>query len=304
MQNEKLHNNNTPSRIYPIFKLKYLDKTIITTNFLNTEHTLKTLFTEQFTNINNLINKPLKKYYKKYYISNGKLINPNTKLNTLINIYYSRYTLDCKLEYITIECFDSVNGGVDFLDMILKPIETIFMVIFKPIGAIGNVFIFILQMFIWLVKFIYWSIFFFIWLFSDLLNPIKLISDFWNSIILILVTIFSTVMNVLMGIIAVIINSVGGWMQGFWGWEQSGLTKNDKNSNYFKGIDRVKGKKCYLTNSNTVPFSILLGTILCPPIGVFMDMGITGWFNIFICAILTVLFYVPGLFYALLVIYS
>ncbi len=76
------------------------------------------------------------------------------------------------------------------------------------------------------------------------------------------------------------------------------------NSNYFKGINRKKGKKCYLTNDNTVPFSILLGTILCPPIGVFMNLGITGWFNILICGILTLLYYIPGLFYALLVIYA
>jgi uncharacterized membrane protein YqaE (UPF0057 family) len=35
-----------------------------------------------------------------------------------------------------------------------------------------------------------------------------------------------------------------------------------------------------------------------------MDLGMTGWMNIFICALLTVLFYLPGLFYALLVIYA
>ena len=73
---------------------------------------------------------------------------------------------------------------------------------------------------------------------------------------------------------------------------------------YFRKINRSKGKKCYLTNTNTVPFSVILGTILCPPIGVFMDMGITGWLNILICILLTLLFYIPGLVYALLVIYA
>ena len=112
------------------------------------------------------------------------------------------------------------------------------------------------------------------------------------------------IFNVFLGLMAFVINGVGGWMQGFWGWDQSSLTKKDINSNYFKGIDRKKGKKCYLTNNNTVPFSILLGTILCPPIGVFMNLGITGWFNILICGLLTLLYYIPGLFYALLVIYA
>jgi uncharacterized membrane protein YqaE (UPF0057 family) len=294
MDNEIITDSRIHSRLHSRIELKYQEHIIQTTinnnydDSISDSTTIEELFTNKFSIIstNN----------KKYYICNGKLINPNIQLSDLNgNKSYDKS--------YSIECFDSLVGG-NFLDLILKPIEIIFEVIFKPIAAIGNVFIFLLQLLIWLGKFIYWFIFFMIWLFSDLLNPVKLISDFWNSIMLIVVTIFSTIMNVFLGIMAVITNSVGGWMQGFWGWDQSGLTKNDKNSNYFKGIDRVKGKKCYLTNSNTVPFSVLLGTILCPPIGVFMDMGLTGWFNIFICTILTVLFYVPGLFYALLVIYS
>jgi uncharacterized membrane protein YqaE (UPF0057 family) len=133
---------------------------------------------------------------------------------------------------------------------------------------------------------------------------VDLIVDFWNSILVIIVSIFKLPFDLLAGLVAWVMNSIGGWMTSIFGWDQTGLTKNDKNSNYFKGIDRVKGKKCYLTNSNTVPFSILLGTIICPPLGVFMDLGITGWFNILITIILTLMYYVPGLFYALLVIYS
>jgi len=38
--------------------------------------------------------------------------------------------------------------------------------------------------------------------------------------------------------------------------------------------------------------------------GVFMDMGTSGWLNIIICALLTLCFYLPGLCYALLIIYS
>jgi uncharacterized membrane protein YqaE (UPF0057 family) len=33
-------------------------------------------------------------------------------------------------------------------------------------------------------------------------------------------------------------------------------------------------------------------------------MGLTGWLNIIVCIFLTLLFYIPGLVYALLVIYS
>ena len=190
------------------------------------------------------------------------------------------------------------------VDIIMFPINIIFKVIIEPVMGIGDVFIFLLQLLIWFGKFIYWYIMFTIWVLTDLLNPIKLLADFWNSILLIIFTIINTLMNVIMGIAAFGINTVGGWMQGFWGWDQSSLTYNDENSNYFQRINLSKGKKCYVTNTNTVPFSIILGTILCPPIGVFMDLGLTGWFNIFVCALLTLCFYLPGLFYALLVIYS
>ena len=63
------------------------------------------------------------------------------------------------------------------------------------------------------------------------------------------------------------------------------------------------GKKCYKTADGTIPFTVIISTILCPPIGVFMEYGITGWFNILICALLTLMFYFPGLIYALILLY-
>jgi uncharacterized membrane protein YqaE (UPF0057 family) len=228
-----------------------------------------------------------------FFIYNGKLLNPYENINTI----------SWKAQLNIIECFLAIPGG-NPLDDILGAIFAFFDPIVKPINAIGQVFIFLMQILVWLAKFIYWFIFFIIWLFSDLLNPIKLVADFWNSILLIMMTLISTLLQIPRALAAFVINGVGGWMQGFFGWDQSNLTKRDKNSRYFKKMDRSKGKKCYLTNNNTVPFSILLGTIICPPIGVFMDLGMTGWMNIFICGLLTLFFYIPGLLYALLVIYS
>ena len=192
----------------------------------------------------------------------------------------------------------------DVLDMILKPIEMIFQPIVDPIIAIGKVIIMVIQFIFWFIKFVIWFVQFLIWLFTDLLNPINFTNEFFKSIMMIIIAIFSTVFNTIVAFFAITVNTIGGWMQGFWGWDQSGLTKSDKESNYFKGINRNKGTKYYLTNSNTVPFSVILGTILCPPMGVFMEMGTSGWINIIICALLTLAFYVPGLFYALLIIYS
>ena len=156
----------------------------------------------------------------------------------------------------------------------------------------------------WLGLFLYWYLHFVLWLLTDFLNPKNFIKEFANSSIIILVSLCRIPFDILLGLFGLSINFVGGWTQGFWGWDQSSLTQKDINSNYFKKINKLGYNKCYLTNTNTIPFSIILGTVLCPPIGVFMDMGITGWFNILICALLTLCFYVPGLVYALLIIYS
>jgi len=230
-----------------------------------------------------------------FYILNGRLVSPNMILADIAE----PDTIN------TLECYVRVRGGFELEDIpIIGQVFQLFGPLINPVVGMGNVFVFLIQLIVWFGKFIYWLIMFLIWAFSDLLNPIKLMADFWNSIVLILVTLMNTAFGVIMGLAAFVVNQVGQWMQGFWGWDQLNLTKRDKQSNYFKSIDTKKGKKCYLTNNNRVPFSVLLGTILCPPLGVFMDMGLTGWMNIFICALLTLVFYVPGLFYALLVIYS
>ena len=230
-----------------------------------------------------------------FYILNGRLVSPNMILADIAE----PDTIN------TLECYVRVRGGFELEDIpIIGQVFQLFGPLINPVVGMGNVFVFLIQLIVWFGKFIYWLIMFLIWAFSDLLNPIKLMADFWNSIVLILVTLMNTAFGVIMGLAAFVVNQVGQWMQGFWGWDQSNLTKRDKQSKYFRSIDTKKGKKCYLTNNNRVPFSILLGTILCPPLGVFMDMGLTGWMNIFICALLTLVFYVPGLFYALLVIYS
>jgi uncharacterized membrane protein YqaE (UPF0057 family) len=177
-----------------------------------------------------------------------------------------------------------------------------FLDIFSSILEIGKVFFILLDIIKWLIKFIIWFVFFIIAVLKFMF--VDLIFDFYNTIVLIVITIFKTPIEIVHALFAWVINGIGGWMTTIWGWDQSGLTKRDKNSNYFKGMDRNRGRKCYLTNNGKVPFSILLGTVLCPPLGVFMDLGATGWFNIMLCTILTFMYYIPGLVYALFTIYS
>jgi uncharacterized membrane protein YqaE (UPF0057 family) len=213
---------------------------------------------------------------------NNHYITHSTEL--ISNIFEKLHT-----NKITIDINPRLKGG-GFFD------------IFKSIIQIGKVFIMFGDFIYWLLKFIVWFVFFLVWLIKFMF--VDLLFDLPNSLLIIIVTIFRLPVDIFTAIAAFFMNAIGGLMSTIWGWDQSNLTKNDKNSNYFREMDRTKGKKCYLTNTNTVPFSILLGTIICPPIGVFMDLGVSGWFNILICILLTLMFYVPGLFYALIIIYS
>ena len=229
-----------------------------------------------FTNINF-------KHNNYFILHNSKLYNKYTKINTLLEIHKNIMVFNVNERQI---------GGTDFFGML------------EGIIKIGKFFLMIGKVFEWLGKLIYWIIMFIVWLFYDLLNPATFFNSFLDGLMSILIAICRVPFDLFMTLFAFSTNMVGGWMQGLWGWDQSGLTKVDRDSNYFKNINRNQGKKCYLTQSNTVPFSIIIGTILCPPIGVFMTLGLTGWLNIIVCCLLTLCFYLPGLTYALLIIFS
>ena len=205
---------------------------------------------------------------------------------------------DYKTYYLT--CYRKQRGGGDITDII----GFIFQPIFAPIDAIFMVFVLIIKFIGWFFKFLGWFIQFVWWVLNDLLDPAKIVNDFYHGLVVIVYSIFGSALEIILAMVGYVINSLGGMIQNFWGWDNEFTTELDRNSDYLKRLNKNKNRKCYLTRTNTVPFSVLLGTILCPPVGVFMDMGMTGWLNILICIMLTLLFYFPGLAYALLIIYS
>ena len=93
----------------------------------------------------------------------------------------------------------------------------------------------------------------------------------------------------------------GGVFGSFWGWDTNTESPGDYESEYYKKTH--KNKKCYVQNQKT-PFSVILGTIFCPPVGVFMELRLSGWFHILLATLLTFAYYILGLLYALLVIYN
>ena len=62
-------------------------------------------------------------------------------------------------------------------------------------------------------------------------------------------------------------------------------------------------KNAILKRDGKIPFNVIIGTIICPPLGVFMEYGLSGWINILTCILLCLFLYFPGLIYALICLY-
>ena len=46
---------------------------------------------------------------------------------------------------------------------------------------------------------------------------------------------------------------------------------------------------------------LLMITMLCPPLGLFVHLGVRGWFHIIVCVFLTIkTYYFPGFIYAIM----
>jgi uncharacterized membrane protein YqaE (UPF0057 family) len=71
----------------------------------------------------------------------------------------------------------------------------------------------------------------------------------------------------------------------------------------FKGVLAGKFKSKKGTCFEYTYFRYFI-TIMLPPMGVFLARGLAAWYNIAICAFLCMIYYFPGLIYALIVIQS
>ena len=71
----------------------------------------------------------------------------------------------------------------------------------------------------------------------------------------------------------------------------------------FKGLlaGKFKSKKGFCFEYTYLRYFM---TIMIPPMGVFLARGISAWYNIIICAFLSLVHYFPGLIYAFIVIHN
>lgn len=97
------------------------------------------------------------------------------------------------------------------------------------------------------------------------------------------------------------VNKVGSVTLGaVWGADNVTNDEDDPSDPMDGPCDK---RKCYAADDGTVPFSVIVATILFPPVGVFMEYGLTSWLQLIICTLLTLMFYFPGLIYALIMLF-
>lgn len=169
-------------------------------------------------------------------------------------------------------------GPFDFLKKILDPIVSLGVLVEILIKFITT----------GLPKLLLWIIMIIPWFFKDFLNPFVWIQDILASVFVGLQLFVQAVLDGFMAIVRKSFDLVFGPIaNGIWADDFP-----DKSQS-----------KCYKMPDCSVPYPVLFGTIILPPLGVFMELGLKGWLNILICAVLTLLYYFPGLIYALILLY-
>ena len=202
---------------------------------------------------------------------------------------------------VAVDWFYPVRGG-----FIIETIEAV-IGIFRFLLYIPKAFIWIGRMIVWCIK----TITYLVVLVSQILSKEGILGLIRFVSMEILMTPF-----ILAGtFLRRVINSfgqqtVGGWLTG----ADNAPDDNDPDRPISPDADTDNlpsdplcpngdGRKCYRTPDGGIPTTVIIATVLFPPAGVFMELGLHGWIQILVCLLLTFMFYFPGLIYALIVLY-
>lgn len=195
------------------------------------------------------------------------------------------------------------GGGImkRIFKSIFKAIFSVFQPIIKPLQAIANAFLLLIKAIIYIIALAIWFFKLLVWFFVQFLPslPFDLILLIKQLVVLMVSTVIETISQILKRIV--------NWFGQQTVYSMSSGWDNARNSTIKSGTSLEDSgsctKHCYRAPDGSIPFSIVIVTVLCPPVGVFMEYGLTGWLKILICFLLTLAFYFPGLIYALLLLY-
>lgn len=219
----------------------------------------------------------------------GRILPPNSRLEPS-GRYETRY---------------KIMGGKNPLDMILGFLFKVFDPIIKPIRGIVDVILLLIKAIVYAIMIFIWAIKVIIWFFVEMLPSIP--GDIWLLVkmttYLVVDTIFGTIrLLVKRGVNKTGTMTLDAISQG-WDNVPDPNEVDDTSSDFFNKYIACRGKKCYVTEDGTIPAPVIIATILFPPMGVFMEYGATSWLQLIITTLLTVAFYIPGLLYALVLLY-
>jgi uncharacterized membrane protein YqaE (UPF0057 family) len=163
------------------------------------------------------------------------------------------------------------SGGMGFFDFIFGPI-------LKPLRDIINGALMVVKFLVIIVT----KVPEIIATAFTILNPIKLVNDI----------IIGSVLSM-----QIIVNGILNRFYIRYYFNKIFETKSNKNNT------TNNSRNCKTGNCYSLSTSRLMLTVLCPPVGIFMEYGIDKFFEIFICSILTIYaYYFPGLLFAILMI--
>ena len=145
-------------------------------------------------------------------------------------------------------------------------------------------------------KMLYWFFKIFMFFLKEVINPANLFKDLYKGASSIPLMIINAFIKIIVSIFKWLINKVFYPITNkIFGWDMS--NKNDESVHN-------NDKKCFKTEEGKIPLSIIISTIILPPMGVFMRFGLNRWLDILITGGLSIFYYIPGLIYGLVLIYS
>lgn len=241
--------------------------------------------------------------------------NVVASLPKLINAIMSFFTNFVDLFMVLVDAI--VNFALSFVDLFLILVEAL-QWIGKIPGWVVMLAMNILNILIDLLTIIV------LWL-----NPITLVRSIIKTIFFFIKMIFLMTLDIFIQVFRIVSEKLlNAFRGGMWGIPHEPhhhikhsrrfggyINKNDIGGNYhhhqhkgngqkwnkhYEDAHKYRSMRCYrgLTADG---YLNIIGTIICPPLGVFMSFGLSGILKIILCAGLTLYYYIPGLVYAFLI---